>query len=101
VILLVPLGLGLILLGRTGTLRRTGVVVAAIAGLATLLMQTRAIYATVPTAIVAVTVLLIARPSPVGTALARGAGRVAGVTVVLLAAVVLLAPEIFPSSTFG
>jgi hypothetical protein len=101
VILLVALGLGLVLLGRTAMLRRAGGATAIIAGFATVLMQTRAIYATVPTALVAVTVFLMARPSPVGIALRRGAGRVVVAVVVSIAVVVLVAPEVFTSSTFG
>ena len=101
VILLVPLGLGLILIGRTAGLRRAGIATAAIAGLAVVLMQTRAIYATVPAALLAVTVLLVARASPVGMALGQGARRVAAVSVVSIVALALIAPEIFTSSTFG
>jgi Transposase, Mutator family len=101
VILLVALGLGLVLLGRTAMLRRFGVATALIAGFATVLMQTRAIYATVPTALLAVTVFLMARPSPVGIALRRGAGRVLVAVAVSIALVVLVAPEVFTSSTFG
>jgi hypothetical protein len=101
VILLVALGLGLVLLGRTTMLRRAGAATALIAGFATVLMQTRAIYATVPTALLVVTVFLMARPSPVGIALRRGAGRVLVAVAVSIALVVLVAPEVFTSSTFG
>lgn len=101
VIMLVALGLGLVLLGRTAMLRRAGAATAIIAGFATVLMQTRAIYATVPAAIVAVTAFLMLRPSPVGIALRRGGGRVVVAVAVSIAVVVLVAPEVFTSSTFG
>jgi hypothetical protein len=101
VIMLVPLGLGLVLLARTVALRRVGIGVTLVAALATALMQTRAIYATVPTAILALSTVLALKPGPVGAAVRAGARRVVVGAALGVGALALAAPQVFTSSTFG
>jgi hypothetical protein len=101
VIMLLPLGLGLVLLARTVALRRVGIGVTLVAGLATALMQTRAIYATVPTAILALSTVLAVKSGPVGAAIRTGARRVVVGFALGVGTLALAAPQVFASSTFG